>query len=423
MVFPGRGGFGLVCFSLMETRGFPSFGVSPVPAVFCSLMGTNGFPLFSVPLAGSRFHGRVCTPGRLRRREAMLRGTPPTPSGRLTSLRRQRSKQERRPRFTGLLLKRCLIKRLPCAARIGRPAQNSPALRAQTAAPEGPARCCADQRFRRGFSETPRVSARACVIDEKSEKRKAVNSRVGWVSRVGRVSPQGVTRHSRGGDGDNRTHSLRTRTNSSMTPAASVKARCALKAPSEPLIRGATGGEVRRSCLSGRSPRVPCRPPVVSCARQSAAKQTTGSAGSPFLLTSLATQRSKPPAGRRRGSAKHRFAPPKPAGCANPAVESRPGQCDANQRNAVGLHQQLANNRLCKLSRRNANQRRAVGPHQRITKHSDRFSRTHPTDVGLRCANPTYTTSLHQLQASSRCSDSTLLPQPGAARALRRAAG
>ena len=144
MVFPGRGGFGLVCFSLMET---------------------SGFPLFDVPLAGSR------------------------PGGRLTSLRRQRSKQERRPRFTGLLLKRCLIKRLPCAARIGRPAQNSPAARAQTAAPEGPAQCSAARRLRRGFSESPRVSARACVIDEKSERLKAVNSR------VGRVSPQGVTRH------------------------------------------------------------------------------------------------------------------------------------------------------------------------------------------------------------------------------------
>ena len=58
MVFPGRGGFGLVCFSLM---------------------GTNGFPLFDVSSAGSRFHGRVCTPGRLRRREAVLRETPPTP--------------------------------------------------------------------------------------------------------------------------------------------------------------------------------------------------------------------------------------------------------------------------------------------------------------------------------------------------------
>jgi len=105
------------------------------------------------------------------------------------------------------------------------------------------------------------------------------------------------------------------RTNSSMTQAASVKARCLLKAPSEPLSSGATGGEVRRSCLSGRSPRVLRRPPVVSSARQSAAKQTTGSAGSPFLPTSLATQRSRPAAG------------------------PGPGQCDANQRKALGLHQ------------------------------------------------------------------------------------
>ncbi len=58
MAFPGREGFGLGCFSLM---------------------GTNGFPLCDPGLAGSRFHGRVCTPGRLRRREAVLRETPPTP--------------------------------------------------------------------------------------------------------------------------------------------------------------------------------------------------------------------------------------------------------------------------------------------------------------------------------------------------------
>ena len=354
-------------------------------------METNRFPLCCVPLAGSR------------------------PGGRPTSLRRQRSGQERRPRRTGRLLKLRLTSRLPCAAHNRRPAQNSRAAPAQTAAPDFPACCSAARRLRRGFSESPRVSARACVIDEKSEKRKAVNSR------VGRVSPQGVTRHSRGGDGDNRTHSPRTRTNSSMTPGASVKARCALKAPSEPLSSGATGGAFRRSCLSGRSPRVLRRPPVVSRARQSAAKQTTGSAGSPFLPTSLATQRSRVPAGRRRGSAKRRFAPPKPAGCANPAVESRPGQCDAKQRNAAGLHQQPANNRLCKLSRRNANQRRAVGPHQRITKHSNRFSRTHPADVGLRCANPTYTTGLHRRPA--RASDATLPLRPGAAKALRRTAG
>ena len=110
-----------------------------------------------------------------------------------------------------------------------------------------------------------------------------------------------------------------------LTQAASVEARCIRKAPSEPLICGTTGGEVRRSCLSPRSGRVLRRPPVVSSAGESSAKPTTGEAGSPFLPTSLATQRSRAPAGRRRGFAKHRFAPPQPAGCANPAVESGTG--------------------------------------------------------------------------------------------------
>ena len=111
---------------------------------FCSLMGTSGFPLFGVLLAGSR-------PGR-----------------RPTFLRRQESRQRRRPRFTGPFIKRCSIKGLPCAARIGRPAQNSPAARAQTAAPEGPARRCAARRLRRGFSESPSVARRVCVIGEKA---------------------------------------------------------------------------------------------------------------------------------------------------------------------------------------------------------------------------------------------------------------
>ncbi len=58
-------------------------------AGFCSLMETSGFPLFDVPLAGSR------------------------PGGRVTSLRRQRSNQERRPRFTGPWLKLSLDPRTP----------------------------------------------------------------------------------------------------------------------------------------------------------------------------------------------------------------------------------------------------------------------------------------------------------------------
>ena len=193
---------------------------------------------------------------------------------------------------------------------------------------------------------------------KKAKSRKAGNGRVGRVSpqgvtrhssrvgRVGRVSPQGVTRHSRGGDGDNRTHSLRTRTNSSMTPGASVEARCALKAPSEPLIRGATGGEVRRSCLSGRSPRVLRRPPVVSSAGESAdqaqLEQTTGSAGSPFLVTSLATQRSNPVAG------------------------PGPGQRNVNQRKAAGLHQRTETKAAGpRPGQRCAKQQKAPGPHHR----------------------------------------------------------
>ena len=38
----------------------------------------DGFPVFGVTSAGVS-HGRVCTPGRLRRRGAMLRETPPPP--------------------------------------------------------------------------------------------------------------------------------------------------------------------------------------------------------------------------------------------------------------------------------------------------------------------------------------------------------
>ena len=132
-----------------------------------------------------------------------------------------------------------------------------------------------------------------------------------------------------------------------MTQGASVKAQCLLKAPSEPLSSGATGGAFRRSCLSGHSPRVLRRPPVVSSARQSAAKQTTGSAGSPFLPTSLATQRSRAPAG------------------------ARPGRCEAKHRKALGLH-------------------------QRTTKQSVSSARSQPVGVGLRCANPTYGTGPHQ---------------------------
>ena len=49
-------------------------------------------------------------------------------------------------------LHRSACGRLPCAARSGRPARNSPAAPAQTAAPEGPARFSAARRFRRALS-------------------------------------------------------------------------------------------------------------------------------------------------------------------------------------------------------------------------------------------------------------------------------
>ena len=101
------------------------------PAVCGVLMETRRFPLVCVPLAGSR------------------------PGSRVTSLRRQRSNQERRPRRAGRLLKRSLIRRLPCAAHNRRPAQNSRAAPAQTAAPDFPACCSAAQRFGRGFLQTP----------------------------------------------------------------------------------------------------------------------------------------------------------------------------------------------------------------------------------------------------------------------------
>ena len=90
-------------------------------------MGTNRFPLLGLGLAGSR------------------------PDRRVTSLRRQRSNQERRPRFTGRRLRR----RLTCAARNTRPAQNSPAAGAQTATPDFPACCSAAQRFSRGSPDAP----------------------------------------------------------------------------------------------------------------------------------------------------------------------------------------------------------------------------------------------------------------------------
>ena len=123
-----------------EPRARAPTGGLAHPLVCCSLVETNRFPIFCLTSAGSR------------------------PGGRPTSLRRQRSGQERRHRRTGRLLR----SRLPCAAHNRRPAQNSRAAPAQTAAPEGPAGFCAARRLGRGFPESPSVSARAGVIDGKA---------------------------------------------------------------------------------------------------------------------------------------------------------------------------------------------------------------------------------------------------------------
>jgi hypothetical protein len=217
-------------------------------------MGAGGFPLFGVTLAGSR------------------------PGGRPTSLRRQRSRQERRPRRAGRLLKLSLDQTTPCAAHNRRPAQNSRAAPAQTAAPDIPACCCAARRLGRGFPESPRVSGRACVIDAKAKI--PVSS---LLTQEGRVSAAYPTPHS------------------PMTSGASAKARCLLKAPSEPLIRGALGGAFRRSCLSPRS-REFCAGRPMRAAQgvfdQATLEQKTGERG---RLSCLLLWRRKE-VGRRRGA-------------------------------------------------------------------------------------------------------------------------
>ena len=111
---------------------------------FGSRMGTNRFPLFGVSLAGFR------------------------PGGRSTFLLRQESRQRRRPRRAGRLHKPSLNRRLPCAAHNRRPARNSRAAPAQTAAPDSPACCCAARRLGRGFSDTPSVAGQADLIGGKT---------------------------------------------------------------------------------------------------------------------------------------------------------------------------------------------------------------------------------------------------------------
>ena len=150
---------------------------------FCrSLMETSRFPLFGVSLAGFR------------------------PGGRPTFLLRQESRQRRRPRRAGRLLKPSLNRRLPCAAHNRRPARNSRAAPAQTAAPDSPACCCAARRLGRGFSDTPSVAGREGVIGGKAGSET-------WEMepQQGRSGQRSVTRQPMSGHGDEGSHFGRTR--------------------------------------------------------------------------------------------------------------------------------------------------------------------------------------------------------------------
>ena len=95
----------------------------------------GGFPVYDLTPAGVS-HGRVCTPGRLRRRGAMLRETPPPPpAGDLLSCFAKKGGKEGDPASpVGLR---------PTPLRCSQRAAGAElALRAQTAAPDFPARCC-----------------------------------------------------------------------------------------------------------------------------------------------------------------------------------------------------------------------------------------------------------------------------------------
>jgi hypothetical protein len=82
------------------------------------------------------------------------------PAGDLLSCVAKKEGKEGDPCLTG----RPRCGRLPCAARNRRPARNSSASPPQTAAPDIPACCCADQRFRTGFGEEPSLFEEACGV-------------------------------------------------------------------------------------------------------------------------------------------------------------------------------------------------------------------------------------------------------------------
>ena len=72
-----------------------------------SLMETSGFPLFDLGLAGSRSTVGFAHPAGFGGAKRCFAKPRLRPGGRPTSLRRQRSRQERRPRFTGHPLRGC----------------------------------------------------------------------------------------------------------------------------------------------------------------------------------------------------------------------------------------------------------------------------------------------------------------------------
>ena len=83
---------------------WPGVHTEPAAASLCMVTRRTRSPYrgFGRPSAGIWIHGRVCTPGRLRRHGAVLRETPPPPR-RPTFFfaARQRRRQENAPRLRG----------------------------------------------------------------------------------------------------------------------------------------------------------------------------------------------------------------------------------------------------------------------------------------------------------------------------------
>ena len=162
--------------------------------------------------------------------------------------------KERRPGFPG----RSRCERLPCAARIGRPARNSSAAPPQTAAPDFPARCCAARRVRTGFQQAP-----------------SLYGKTGGCETLGFAFPLKAN------------------------PCFSKRAVFA-KSPFRPAEQrnGRRGSPARLFEPAGRVPR---RPPGVSSAGQSFAQRMTGEAGRLLCLLSWRSKKGGRPPGRNPG--------------------------------------------------------------------------------------------------------------------------